>query len=266
MDPRTDGRRELAVLAAALVGASRLVDPPVAWAVVALTAATLVAGAWRALDASGPRSVPFAMLILPSAAAVVSCLAIRLVPVEPILGLAIVAAGVLVQLALTLEARLAAAVGGASSAVREQVVWLALIVAFVGFVGIAGAVPGGLVDPDASSTPVGSLDVAILAMSDAALAAVLGYRLAALRIATTRDVLAFATTSAAVVLVAAGALHALAVPRLLGPALLTLVFFLWEALHAAGPARRRDARWLWEVVLLAALGLVVVALNGRLAT
>jgi hypothetical protein len=252
MDPRTDGRRELAVLAAALVGASRLVDPPVAWAVVALTAATLVAGAWRALDASGPRSVPFAMLIL--------------VPVEPILGLAIVAAGVLVQLALGLEARLAAAVGGASSAVREQVVWLALIVAFVGFVGIAGAVPGGLVDPDASSTPVGSLDVAILAMSDAALAAVLGYRLAALRIATTRDVLAFATTSAAVVLVAAGALHALAVPRLLGPALLTLVFFLWEALHAAGPARRRDARWLWEVVLLAALGLVVVALNGRLAT
>ena len=48
----------------------------------------------------------------------------------------------------------------------------------------------------------------------------------------------------------------MAIPRLLGPALLTLAFYLWDAFHAATPARRRDARWIWQTVLLAVLGVV----------
>ena len=56
----------------------------------------------------------------------------------------------------------------------------------------------------------------------------------------------------------------MAVPRLLGPALLTLVFFLWDALHGTAPARRRDPRWLWEIGLLLVLGVLVAALNVRL--
>ena len=47
----------------------------------------------------------------------------------------------------------------------------------------------------------------------------------------------------------------------LGPALLTLAFYLWDAVQAATPARRRDARWIWQIVLLAVLGLAVVAWN-----
>jgi hypothetical protein len=43
--------------------------------------------------------------------------------------------------------------------------------------------------------------------------------------------------------------------------MLTLTFYLWDAFHAATPARRRDARWIWQTVLLAALGVAVIALN-----
>jgi hypothetical protein len=61
--------------------------------------------------------------------------------------------------------------------------------------------------------------------------------------------------------VAAGATRAIDLPRLLGPAVLTLVFYLWDALHAAWPARRREPRFLWELALLGFLGAVVIAWN-----
>ena len=60
----------------------------------------------------------------------------------------------------------------------------------------------------------------------------------------------------------AGAIRAIDLPRLArARSLLTLVFYLWDALHGTAPARRREPRFLWEVLLLAALGVVVVALE-----
>ena len=64
--------------------------------------------------------------------------------------------------------------------------------------------------------------------------------------------------------VTAGAVRAVDLPLLVGPALLTLVFYLWDALHGSAPARRREPRFLWEALLLAALGIVVVLWNLRL--
>ena len=75
-----------------------------------------------------------------------------------------------------------------------------------------------------------------------------------------------ALSYAIVIAIAAGALRALALPLLLGPALLTLVLFLWDAFHGTAPAGRRDPRWLWEIALLLALGVLVVALNVRLGS
>ncbi len=46
--------------------------------------------------------------------------------------------------------------------------------------------------------------------------------------------------------------------------MLTLVFYLWDALHGTAPARRREPRFLWETILLIALAAVVVAWNLRL--
>jgi len=73
-----------------------------------------------------------------------------------------------------------------------------------------------------------------------------------------------ALTYAIVTAVAAGAIRAMDVPRLVGPAALTLVLYLWDAIHATAPARRREPRFLWETILLAALAAVVVAWNLRL--
>ncbi len=61
--------------------------------------------------------------------------------------------------------------------------------------------------------------------------------------------------------IGAAALRAMEIPRLMGPALLTLAFYLWDAFSAASPARRRDMRWIWQMALLLGLGLVVVAWN-----
>jgi hypothetical protein len=64
--------------------------------------------------------------------------------------------------------------------------------------------------------------------------------------------------------IGAAAIRAIGVPRLVGPALLMFLLYLWDSLHAAPPSRRRDPRWLWETVILAGLGFAVVAWNLRL--
>ena len=53
----------------------------------------------------------------------------------------------------------------------------------------------------------------------------------------------------------------MAVPHLLGPALLTLLVYLWDAFHATTPSIRRDPRWIWQVGLLVGLSVLVVGWN-----
>jgi hypothetical protein len=42
------------------------------------------------------------------------------------------------------------------------------------------------------------------------------------------------------------------------------LFYHWDSLHATAPARRRDPRWVWEMVVLAGLGAAVAFWNLRL--
>ena len=76
-----------------------------------------------------------------------------------------------------------------------------------------------------------------------------------------RSALFAAVTYGIAIAIAAAALRAIAIPRLLGPALLTLAFYLWDAFIGASPARRRDANWIWQTLLLAVLGVAVIAWN-----
>jgi hypothetical protein len=108
--------------------------------------------------------------------------------------------------------------------------------------------------------------IVVLAAADALVAAVLGFRVATFRYGTARDAARSALTYAIVVAVAAGAIRAIGLPLLVGPAVLTLVFYLWDALHGTAPARRREPRFLWETILLIVLAGVVVAWNLRLRT
>jgi hypothetical protein len=139
----------------------------------------------------------------------------------------------------------------------------AVVTAFVAFSGMAALVPGGLPEPGTASTPTPLTDgwLIMLALDDALIALLLGFRVASLRYGNPRDAARSAVTYAIVIAVAAGAIRAMNVPRLIGPAALTVVFYLWDALHASAPARRREPRFLWETVLLAVLAVVVIAWN-----
>ena len=45
------------------------------------------------------------------------------------------------------------------------------------------------------------------------------------------------------------------------PALLTVVFYLWDAVRTLTVAVRRDPRWVWQFWLLGILAIVVVGWN-----
>ena len=44
-------------------------------------------------------------------------------------------------------------------------------------------------------------------------------------------------------------------------ALLTLALYLWDAIHGASPARRRDPSWIWQTAVLVVLGVLVAGWN-----
>ena len=106
--------------------------------------------------------------------------------------------------------------------------------------------PGGLAAPGGATAGGGTLALGwlvVLAFDDALIALLLGYRLAVVRYGSAADAARSALTYAIVDRRAAGATRAIDVPRLLGPASLTLVFYLWDALHGTAPARRREPRF-----------------------
>jgi hypothetical protein len=86
-----------------------------------------------------------------------------------------------------------------------------------------------------------------------------------MRYGSAADAARAALTYALVIAIAAGATRAIDTPRLLGPVVLTLVFYLWDALHGTGPARRRQPRFVLELIVLAGLGVIVTVWNLQLA-
>jgi hypothetical protein len=261
-------RRDLALAAVTIVGLSRLIEPPGVWFTAIFLLGAMLLGTLQVLadegDHGGALGVPVESLILPAVAAVACVGAIRLVPFGLWLVPALLVTGLIVARCLALEARILSAPEGLDADDRTAVLVTTLLVAFLGFVGVAATVPGGLAQPGASGAAGGPLPetaLLTLAAGDAVIAFLLGYRAAALRVSNARDALWSAVTYAAAIAIGAAALRAMEIPRLVGPALLTLAFYLWDAFHAASPTRRRDVRWLWQTLLLAGLGLIVVVWN-----
>ena len=133
----------------------------------------------------------------------------------------------------------------------------------VGITGVAAMVRGGLVQ---TAGPLAESDLLVLASADALVAGLLGYRIAALRVTTVRDALWQAITYAVAIAIGAAAIRAMEIPRLVGPALLTLAFYLWDAFISTAPSRRRDGRWIGRIALLLGLGVIVAAWNLLLRT
>jgi hypothetical protein len=267
--PARGASRELVVAAVAVIFIARLVNAPLAWAVGACLLVAVALGTLQVLgETDAPAAaagVPVESLILTSASAFAVFGAVRIVPIGVLLAPALLVGAWLIGRSLATEARILVLTSGPSSADRTTILVHVLVIAFLGFTGVAALVPGGLPEPGTvTAAPPTGAELAILATADAILAFLLGYRGAALRSSNIRDVAWFALTSAIVVAIAAVALRAMEIPRLLGPALLVLVFFLWDAVHGTPPSRRRDPRRIWETVLLLILGIAVAAWSVRL--
>jgi hypothetical protein len=265
MDVRL-ARRDLAIAAVVIVGLSRLLEPPAVWAVAIFLLGAMLLGTLQVLADEAPPAeasmgVPIESLILPAVAAVACLGAIRLVPFGLWLAPALLITWLLVGRTLALEARIHAAPEGLTADDRTAVLVTILLVGFLAFTGVAAMVPGGLVQPSGDGTALPETNLLVLAGADALVAFLLGYRAASLRVANLRDALWSALTYAIAIAIGAAALRAMEIPRLIGPALLTLLFYLWDAFAGSAPSRRRDGAWLWQTGLLAVLGLAVVAWN-----
>jgi hypothetical protein len=270
-DEGRSGRLELVVTLTGIVAVSAVVGGPWIWVVAALVLVGTILGTLQVLatlDGADPDlGVPLESLLVPSVAALGAVGVVRVVP----LGLAIVPAlallGVLIDRAVAVETRIASNAQGPTEADRPRALAVILVVAFVAFVGIAAIVPNGLAGTQPDGAPVPPLpigDLVLLALADAVVAGLLGYRAAALRLSSARDAAWAAVTSAVVIALGAAAIRAMGIPRLIGPALLMVLLYLWDTVHAAPSSRRRDPRWIWETLALAALGIVVAVWNIRL--
>lgn len=267
----TAATAEMVVLSIALVAVSRVAEGPALWACAVLTFAALVLAALEVLgtdaEAAGVAAadgVPVEALLTPGLASLAAIGALRLLPIGWLLLPGLAAAGLLVAAGLAIERRILLRPAGPTDADRLAMLSLLLLISFLGFAGIAAAIPGALAEPTTNRVAAPALplmDLGLLATADGIMAGLAGYRLAALRAPRLAAAALTALTYAVVVAIAAAALRALAIPRLLGPALLALVIYLWSAYRGAPRTGRRDARWVWELILLTGLGALVVAWN-----
>lgn len=263
IDRQREARLELVVLAVFVVALSRLVSGPPAWLVAGLVLAMMVVGSIRVFG-PGVAGRSLESAVTPAVAAIACLGALRLVPVGLPLVPALVAVGALVDASLALELRIRHRAKGANASDHALLLALSVLLAFLAFTGVAALVPDGLAEPGpagASRVPLSEMALAALAAADAFVAFLLGLRLSALRTTRRRVALVGAVGYALAIAITAGLVRAAALPRLLGPALLTLVFFLWDAFRGTEPAARRDPRFIWQVALLVVLGAVVVGWN-----
>lgn len=265
------GGRDLVIAATTVVGMAAVLTGPLVWVAAILLLAATILGTLQVIgDVEGPaseRGVPIETLFLPAVAAIGCLGAIRLVPLGIAILPALLLTGVLIDRTLSVEARIAATVEDPDTDDRSRVLVGMLVVALIAFTGVAAIVPGGIAGLEPSGAPVAPLplgDLVLLAVADAVIAALLGYRAAALRATNVREALWAALTYGVAIAVGAAALRAMGIPRLVGPALLMLLFYLWDSLHATTPTRRRDPRWIWETVVLVGLGAAVAFWNLRL--
>ncbi len=266
--PSTAARRELVLAALLLVALGAAVDPADAFPVATLTAVAVLLAGPALVGGGAVRSLP--PLLLPALLTGGTAAATHSAPAGLWLLAALAAFAVLMDRILAVEMAILERVDGASESDRTHILVASVLTAFIAFTGVAALVPRGIPEPvgspiaGASAITQGWL--LVLAAADALVALVIGWRLSALRLGRPLDVVRSAVTYALVTAIAAGLVRAVDLPRLVGPAVLTLVFYLWDAQHGSAPARRRERRFLWEMILLAILAIVVVAWNLRVPT
>jgi hypothetical protein len=251
----------LVTLVVAVAGICIFLDGPFFWLGVLVCVGAAAYGAFSVFLELDPRGVPIESLATPAAAAFATIGISRLAG-PSVAGLVCLAlGGILVSVSVLLESRLLGPADPARQRRQQQLILLSVFLGFLCFTGVAGAVDGGL--GEAPLRPIASAEATfiLLVVADAVIAFVLGYRLAAFRSASVRQAAWSAGTYAVVIAVAAGFVRAIALPRLLGPALLAAVFYLWSAYRTSSRAERRSSAWLTEYAALAGAAVLAVAWN-----
>jgi hypothetical protein len=257
----------LALLLVGLGGIASLLGGAAAWAGLLVVGAAAAFGAFQLLADADPRGVPVEALTTPAVAAMSTTALAHVVGADASM-IAILAGGaLLVAATLVIERRLMDPADDAHERHQRQLIPLAVLLAFLAFAGVAGTVVAGLPAPATGSGGPVAVDggsLLLMAVADAVVAFLLGYRLAASRTPELIEAAWAAGTFAVVIGVAAALVHAIALPTLLGPAVLAGVFYLWNAYRAAPGAERRSAGWFWEYLVLLAALLGAVAWNALL--
>ena len=270
--------RTLALLTIGLIGFASLplmapsaaMDWRAQWLVAVLVGGAAAFGAFQLHGADEPRGVPIESLITPALVAVAIYAAI---PAAVWLGMhpafatvaALIGGIVLLQTAIDAERPFVRLGDLPAERDRRVVEGLLLGAAFLVFVGIAATLPGGWPLPELDVTgdvPVDS--VVTIGLADAAIALLAGYRLTAM--AGPGQGLGWVSGTYAVVIGAASvALRWLAVPGLMGPALLVVLLYLIMITRTRASAPGLHGRWPFEALILglAVVAVVVFQLLGR---
>jgi hypothetical protein len=265
-----NGARELGLVIGTLAVLIHFLDGPAFWVATALLVATVVAATLYLLGERRPWRVPLDRLVLPGLAAFAAAGLAHLV--NPVPWLAVVFAGTWLVVALAAAVETAPATGleeeGGAPASGPAIEaghprplaarLTTLIVAFLALSAVGGFVVGGL-SLDAK-TPDFSV-VAGAALFDLVIGALTGCLLTATRPHRRRDLVAAAVLYAVVLGVAGGLLRAAGIPRLLGPAVLTLLAYLIASFVDSPAPARRSRQLLGEAAVLCLAGCAVIALG-----
>jgi hypothetical protein len=261
--------RILAILVVGLIGLGSLplLAPSVAidwrgqWLYAILVGVAAAFGAFQLYGEDEPRGVPIESLITPGLVAVAVYAAIPAavwLGVHPAFALVAAVAGGGVALRTAIDAELPfVRLGGLPAAGDRRIVeGLLLGSAFLLFIGVAASLPGGwpLPELDRPGEPLVESAVA-MGFADAAIAFFVGYRLSAMG-GPALGVGWASGTYGVLIGVAAVFFRWLAIPGLMGPALLAVALYLRSVLRMRAGPPERSARWPFEALVL---GLVIVA-------
>jgi hypothetical protein len=284
MHQERNGARELGLVTATLAVGLHFVDGPPLWIASGLMIAAVVAAVTHLLGDWRPWRVSPERLVLPGLAAFGVAGIAHLVAPVPWLAIVFVGAWLLITWVVELETataeghvvaapghvavapgHVAVADGDAQGAEPAgfgeahprpfEVRVGTLGIAFLAFAAVGGFVPGGLAGDGKALTALAL--VATIAL-DVVIGGLAGYRIAALRVRTWREgvvaMYQYAVASGHV----GGFLRVLALPRLFGPALLTLLLYLVTGFRESPTPIRRSRRLIEESGLLVLAGTAAV--------
>jgi hypothetical protein len=260
-----NGSREVALVVAMLAAFGPFVANAALWVATALVVLAAVAATATLLGEPRPWRWPADRLILPGLGAFAAVGIARLL--DPVPWLAVVALATFAVLAWTVELETAPAApglapgssladGSHARAVSARLATLSL--AFLAFAAIGGIVPAGSAGEE-QSPALGAFVAAVVL--DVAIGALAGYRIVALSPHDRGDALLAVYLYALAIAPVAVLVRVLALPRLFGPAELTLVLYLVTSLRESDEPIRRNARLLEETALLALAGVAIAAVG-----